>query len=408
MPNRPRVVFVAPFGLRQKGTVSARTLPLARALVPLGFDVTVLIPPWDSPQDAGRRWNEGGVEIVNTAIGGGTGAIVARLLRAIGEIQPDIVHIVKPRAHAGLVQWLLWQRKRLSRKGPPILLDIDDWEQAWAPINHYPAPLARGLAWQEKWGIRHADGISAASHWLVDRALDYTHSGPFLYLPNGVAPFDIEQDVSPKLDGPPTVLYFTRYVEVSPAWLAEMAETLLATLPDARLVVAGRPLRPDGDQPFRVACAERCSTMADRIFWLGGVEPETIPGIFAGAQVAIFPASPVPLQQAKCSVRLATTLRDGVPVVASAVGEQSHFGAAGAARLVDGDASPAEFANAVVATLADPALRVAMAQRARAHLFRRYLWPDLAARLAHYYATFGVSPRASDSPVAREAASADT
>ncbi|MCB0059972.1 MAG: hypothetical protein KDE45_23200, partial [Caldilineaceae bacterium] len=78
-PTR-RVCFVAPFGLRQKTTIWARTLPLARELVARGWAATILIPPWDSPQDSGRRWVEDGVELVNVALGGGTPAVVRRLL----------------------------------------------------------------------------------------------------------------------------------------------------------------------------------------------------------------------------------------------------------------------------------------------------------------------------------------
>ncbi len=42
------------------------------------------------------------------------------------------------------------------------------------------------LDWQEEWGIRHADGITAASRWLVERAKAYAPETPILYLPNGV------------------------------------------------------------------------------------------------------------------------------------------------------------------------------------------------------------------------------
>lgn len=402
-----RVVFVAPFGLRQKGTVTSRTLPLARALVAHGYEPVVLIPPWDSPEDSGRQWQDEGASVQNVSIQGGVGPTVARLLRAIDAIKPDIVHIVKPRAHAGIVQWLLWQRRRTPARtrsaGPRILLDVDDWEQAWSPINQYGTMTGRFLAWQEEWGLRHADGITAASHWLVDKALGHAHATPVLYLPNGVAPFDISHTVAPRLDGPPLALYFTRYVEVAPEWLAEMAEDLLAAAPDARLVIAGNPLRPDGDQAFRAAFATRTLASSSRVAWLGSVEPSTIPGLFAAAHVALFPASPVPLQEAKCSVRLATTLAAGVPVVASAVGEQRWFGANGAARLVEADATPAEFASAISEVLASPATRTAMAQRARQHMHDDFLWPDLGSRLARYYATF--SPTL---PQATAMASADT
>ncbi len=181
-----RLVYVAPFGLRKKTTVWARTLPLARRMAARGAHVTILIPPWDSPEDANLRWMDEGVEVVNVAVSGGLPSILSRLLHEIAVRRPSIVHIVKPRAHAGLIQYLLWQRRNGGLENTPVLLDIDDWEQAWAKVNHYRKPLARALAWQEEWGIRHADGITAASHWLATRAADYTHSCPILYLPNGV------------------------------------------------------------------------------------------------------------------------------------------------------------------------------------------------------------------------------
>ncbi len=229
--HAPTVCFVAPFGLGQKTTVWARTLPLAQELVKAGWEVTILIPPWDTPEDAGKRWRDEGVELVNVAIAGGIIPTTTRLLRELGRRSPDIVQIVKPHAHAGLVQWWLWQRPR--RKRPLLLLDCDDWEQAWAPINRYSWPVARFLAWQEEWGLRHADGITAASRWLEARARTYTPGTPVLYLPNGVT---APEGTVPEWQPPamPNVLFFTRFVEVEP----ELVGGLLAGGADAH---AGRP-----------------------------------------------------------------------------------------------------------------------------------------------------------------------
>jgi glycosyltransferase involved in cell wall biosynthesis len=268
------------------------------------------------------------------------------------------------------------------------MLDVDDWEQAWAEINHYATPTARFLAWQEEWGIRHADAVTAASRWLEERVHAYDPGVPALYLPNGVDARLLEREQPSDPDaaaGPPTVLYFTRFVEVSPAWLDCFTDALYTHLPGVRLVVAGESLRPEGDRAFRDAWATRKLAVEHPPVWLGGVAPETVPGLYAAATCAIYPAAVVPLQQAKCSVRLATTLLHGVPVVASAVGEQAHYGAEGAARLVPPGASPAEFAAAVVSLLRDPAARAAMLLCARARLAAHYRWEDLAASLQEFY-----------------------
>lgn len=396
-----RVCFVAPFGLGQKTTVWARTLPLAKVLATHGWQATILIPPWDTPADSGKRRLEaaaagteaaGAVEIVNVSLAGGPPVITNRLLRAVSERQPHIVHIIKPRAYAGLVQWILWQRRQPN--AAPLLLDIDDWEQAWANINRYPWPLARFGAWQEEWGLRHAHGITAASRWLVERAGSYAPQTPVLYLPNGVTAAPATPSVRPSVR--PTaeaqaVLFFTRFVEVSPDWLGAFVSSLYAIRPQARLIVAGAPVQPGLDEPFRSA-VDAATAEADapgaQVEWLGYVPPAELPGLYARCGCAIFPADPVPLQQAKCSVRLATTLLQGIPVVASAVGEQAAYGAEGAARLVSPSASPAEFAAAVDDVLRNPGHQLALAEAARVRLLERYAWSKLGQELAKFYTKF--------------------
>ncbi len=381
MSTASRVVFVAPFGLGQKTTVWARTLPLARELVALGHRAHILIPPWDTPEDAGRTWDDAGVRLENVTLHGGIPGTVGRMLGRIADLKPDIVHIVKPRAHAGLVQWRLWQKRRR----PLLMLDIDDWEQAWAPINGYNPALARFLAWQEEWGIRHADGITAASRWLAARAQGYAPATPKLYLPNGV---DLPER-PPVLhvgQNSATVLFFSRYVEVEPAWLAAFWEALHGQVPTSRLLVAGQPLQAGRDARFAAIMAEAAPRSATAVEWRGAVSPDEAPALYGAARVAIFPAAPVPLQEAKCSVRLATTLLHGVPVVASAVGEQANYGAHGAARLIPADASPEAFATAVAEMLGDPAAQADAIARAYTHLQQHYQWADLGRRLSNFYA----------------------
>ena len=261
----PRVCFVAPFGLGQKTTVWARTLPLAAELARRGWQALLAIPPWDTPADAGKRWQQDGVTLANVALSGGLPATTCRLLHEIRRFQPDIVHIVKPRAHAGLVQWLLWQMPRGRR--PALCLDLDDWEQAWAPINAYPPPVARFLAWQEEWGIRHADAITTASRWLEAKARVYNPGAPVCYLPNGITPVSHEiangeAGLAPRSS--PLVLFFTRFVEVTPAWLGAFWQALHTLAPAARLVMAGAPVQPGLDAPFRAALNATAPSAAER------------------------------------------------------------------------------------------------------------------------------------------------
>lgn len=377
------IVYIAPFGLEKKTTVWARTLPLAQALVARGHRAAILIPPWDSPASAGQHSTEQGVQIEQMRLDGGIPAVVARLIRRTTARHPDIVHIVKPRAHAGLVQWWLWQTRRARRSAPKLLLDVDDWEQAWAAINRYPPLVARFLAWQEEWGIRHADGVTAASRWLMDRVHQAVPSMPRLYLPNGVS------DPAPLIDRPPAaqadgtslrILYFSRFIEVPPEWMARCWSALRRALPHTELVVAGQALTPRFEDALR-----RALDPIGGVTWLGYVPRHQLGELYASCACAIFPAEPVPLHQAKCSVRLATTLLHGVPVVASAVGEQVSYGAEGAARLVPADATPEAFAAATAEVLCSASDRAALARAASTRLLTRYNWPHLAAALEEFY-----------------------
>ena len=57
------ILFIGPFGLSPKHTVSGRALPLAQALVRQGHRVRLLIPPWDRPEDSGRTFLLDGVSV---------------------------------------------------------------------------------------------------------------------------------------------------------------------------------------------------------------------------------------------------------------------------------------------------------------------------------------------------------
>ena len=63
--SKMRVVMIGPFGLKPRGTMSVRALPMAKALAAPGHVVTMLLPPWQNPEDVGRCWEEGGVAVEN-------------------------------------------------------------------------------------------------------------------------------------------------------------------------------------------------------------------------------------------------------------------------------------------------------------------------------------------------------
>ena len=76
----------------------------------------------------------------------------------------------------------------------------------------------------------------------------------------------------------------------------------------------------------------------------------------------------------------------GLPVVASAVGEQAAYGADGAARLLPAAATPAAFAAAVDDVLKHPEEQLALGAAARRRLLQRYSWTSLGQELFDFYA----------------------
>ena len=365
-----RIAFVAPFGMGQKTTVWARTLPLAAGLALRAHDVRVVVPPWDSPRESGTVLLHKQVEVTRVSIQGGLLPTLGRMQWRVREFRPEIVHIVKPRAFAGLTQVLeLLQREALGA-GPVVLLDADDWEQAWTPALKAPAWLARFLAWQEEWGFRRCDGITAASQWLWRRAQICAPRVPRLYLPNGADPADAPVASSVR-DAAPTVLWATRFAETSPDWLAACWTALKASVPACRLWIVGSSIEPHRDRPFRQALADAGADPA-AVQWLGFVPR---------ADCVIAPARASAENLAKCSVKLLDSVRFGTRCVASDVGEQARFRAWPNVTLVETTADADAFAAAVAAALR-PTAASAAARGARNAL---PTWPELAAHLERFY-----------------------
>nr|HID12861.1 hypothetical protein [Anaerolineae bacterium] len=165
-----RIVMVGPFGLRPRGTMVVRALPMAQALAARGHTVTLLLPPWQNLEDAGRCWEENGVTVENISLPrwgrAGEGASLPppipglfhlltalRLARRALALRPEVVHLFKPKAYSGLTHWLLARLPRARR--PRLVVDTDDWEGpgGWNEIGPYTPAQRRFFAWQERWGL---------------------------------------------------------------------------------------------------------------------------------------------------------------------------------------------------------------------------------------------------------------
>ena len=210
-----RVVMVGPFGLRPRGTMSVRALPMAKALAARGHTVTVLLPPWQNLEDAGRCWEEDGVAVENVPLPPHFPGLfhiltAIRLACRVLALHPDVVHLFKPKAYSGLTHYLLARIPRQRR--PRLVVDTDDWEGpgGWNEIGGYTPVQRRFFAWQERWGLTHADAVTVASRTLESLvwALGVSREQVF-YIPNGVSSSSLSILHSPSstLHSPSSTLY---------------------------------------------------------------------------------------------------------------------------------------------------------------------------------------------------------
>ena len=175
------IVFVGAFGLAPKSTMKVRALPLAKALARRGHRLTMVLPPWDNPPDSGAAWEEEGVTIINVPLPAKVpllwyGTLGLRVLQEVKAHQPDILHAFKPKGFSGLVA----QATIIQRRGnvsPRVIVDTDDWEEAWNEREHYPWWMSRFFSYQEQWLMRRSDVTTAASYALVALAAEGTRRG---------------------------------------------------------------------------------------------------------------------------------------------------------------------------------------------------------------------------------------
>jgi glycosyltransferase involved in cell wall biosynthesis len=394
-----RIVFVGPFALQPKRTMAVRALPLARALAARGHQVLMVLPPWDSPQDAGREWEEGGVRVRNLRLPIRVPiwkhiALTAGVVRTALRYQPDVIHCFKPKAYAGLSAWAVWQLKRLGWVKARLVVDSDDWEGSggWNELERYPRWQKRFFAWQERWGLTHHDALTVASRaletiaWSLGVPPHKVH-----YLPNGGLP---QESAPPEdevvllrqrygLSDAPVALLYTRFFEYGLERAANVVQGVLDREPQTRWLIVGRGLFGEEERFLDIT---RALGIAERVVYAGWVPPEQLPAHFALAQAAIYPFDDTLVNRAKCAVKLIDLLAAGVPVVADQVGQNAEYIEHGISGLLVAPGDNAAFVTAVVCLLRDRALAESLGAAARERIRTEFAWDKLASQVESIYA----------------------
>ncbi|MBN1976488.1 MAG: glycosyltransferase family 4 protein [Anaerolineae bacterium] len=407
--------MIGPFGLKPRGTMSVRALPMAKALAARGHRVTMLLPPWQNPEDAGKSWEEDGVAVENIDLPPRVPMLfhlltALRLTRRALALRPDVVHLCKPKAYSGLAHWLLKTCEVLgepkvritSQVYPHLVVDTDDWEGpgGWNEIGGYTRARRRFFAWQERWGLTHADAVTVASRAL--ESLVWAMGVPperVFYVPNGVCcpKPDIKNERLETGDWP-TILLYTRFFEFPVSRVIEVLHRVRKQIPEARLFVVGKGLFGEERELFRLA-GQQALTVADNssqitnhvlhfthdITYCGWVPTETLPDYFARADVAIYPFDDTLVNRCKCAVKLLDLLAAGVPVVAEAVGQNRETIRHGETGWLVEPGDVEAFAEAVVQLLENTPLRKRLGQAAADDVQERFGWDRLVKKVERAY-----------------------
>lgn len=396
---RLSVVLIGPFGLSPKGTMRERALPLGQALVRRGHRVTMLLPPWDNPADSGRSWDDGGVRVVNVPLPPRLPLLfhlwlTLRLVRAALALRPEVVHLFKPKAYAGLSHLALWWLRRWGRVRTRLVVDEDDWEIAWNELEAYSWAEKKMFAWQEAWGLRHADAVTVASRALESlvQGAGVAPQGTF-YVPNGVRPpSEAPAGGQPEaaaailerhgLAGRPVILLYTRFFEYRVERLFEVMQHLAERAPQARWLVAGRGLF--GEEAHLAGLLARAG-LSDRVVFAGWVPRPEVAAYFAAATLALHLFDDTLVNRTKCSAKLIDLLAGGVPVVATAVGQNVEYIRAGETGLLVPPDDVDGLVEAIVQLLADDEGRRRLGAAAARWLPQQFAWDRLVIAVEEAY-----------------------
>ncbi len=390
-----RIVFLAPFGIRPKGTVIARMLPLAVQLQALGHEVVIVAPPYTNPEDSGKTEMVRGVRLVNVALPNAGKALSAlplawRMFRAALTEKPDLIHLFKPKGYGGLAAMLMILLQRCGLRMTPLFFDSDDWEGKGGmnDLHSYSSAEKRLFAFQEQWLSRHAAGMTVASRELQRLTAGLgVAAEKILYLPNCVEDVPpgnclrIRQKLAIEAETP-TVLLYTRFFEFSQERLHWALAGIHERIPDVRFLVVGKGRHEE--EELLLTASEQMG-FAESLIMAGWVEPVEIPDYLAAADVAIYPLDNTLVNRAKCPAKLTEIIRAGVPVVADAVGQALEYIDPEHSEILCDPDDRQGMVDRTVELLQDRVRGQGLGTAGRRYLLENFSWRQFAERLVGFY-----------------------
>lgn len=382
-----RISIVGPFGLTPKGTMRARALPLARALVARGHAVSVVMPPWHTPAEPARAWDEDGVRLEYVSLaphcpGPQALAVSGRLLRRALAWRPDALYVFKPIGYAGAALQGAVGLRRMGGYRGRVVLDEDDWEGAggWNALEQRSWLARQVIARQEHWGLTHADAVTVASRALESLVWSLgVRPQRVIYLPNGSVPVVAGDGQAARtrygLGSAPVVLLYTRFFEFDVERPLRVLGRVLEQVPAVRLFVVGQALHLEDDERFDRRAGEL--GLAASVVRTGWLPADALPDCFAAADAALYPFDDTLVNRCKCAVKLVDLLAAGVPVVADAVGQNVEYIVHGESGLLVPSGNEQAMAEEVVRLLREPRRGAELGEAAARRMRAEFAWERL-------------------------------
>ncbi len=376
-----RIAMLAPFGIRPKGTLLARMLPLAQALSDQGHHVHIIAPPIHNPDDAQTSVMHGAVRVTHTAAVPAGMVGVMRQARWLWQHaqadRPDLIHLFKPKGHAGLAaRW-----GKLVAPRIPLVVDCDDRESVggWNDELPYAASAKALFTWQERDLPRVADAVTVASRTLQSLvwASGVPHDATF-YLPNAA---HITQQAPFVARMAPVLVLYTRFWEFALADMAVNMAQIVARCPQVQIHVIGTGENGE-EQQFAQMLAHH--QLMGHVTMHGWLQPDQIPPLLRQASVALVPVADTLINRSRCSAKLLELLAAGLVVVGHDVGEMRTFIQHGENGLLVDPASAGAFVEAVCSLLDHPSSMTAMQASAYTSAHRHAWQTRVAACEAAY------------------------
>ena len=215
----------------------------------------LVIPPYDSPGEGGRRWREAGVDCVSLPVGA---AAQGRGTRRWAEHTLLGRRVAQRGARVGRGRGARLQAQGAGRAGRRPALDREpnracgrgghgrrEGPGGWNddPRTGYSGPMRRFFAWQERYGLRFAHAWTVTSHALGPGAVGRSRPEPSLTcypmdwpsLSSGVLTPHRAETAGLSLG-----CLYTRFTGVDPEEVLTVWRAVRELVPDATLEVIGR------------------------------------------------------------------------------------------------------------------------------------------------------------------------